>query len=78
MICYDRALRSDPASVDSRSRVESEKVNLRFEASRGGGGGGGKRIFGEESTRGITEGQVKDDGVADVKISKGGDTEGWN
>lgn len=78
MICYDRALRSDPASVDSRSRVESEKVNLRFEASRGGGGGGGKRIFGEESTRGITEGQVKDDGVADVKISKGGDTGGWN
>lgn len=76
MICYDRALRSDPASVDSRSRVESEKVNLRLEASRGGGGG--KRIFGEESTRGITEGQVKDDGVADVKISKGGDTGGWN
>lgn len=75
MICYDRALRSDPASVDSRSRVESEKVNLRFEASRGGGR---KRIFGEESTRGITEGQVKDDGVADVKISKGGDTGGWN
>lgn len=77
MICYDRALRSDPASVDSRSRVESEKVNLRFEASREGGGGG-KRIFGEESTRGITEGQVKDDGVADVKISKGGDTGEWN
>lgn len=51
-------------------------MNLRFEASRGGGGGGGKRIFGEESTRGITEGQVKDDGVADVKISKGGDTGG--
>lgn len=76
MICYDRALRSDPASVDSRSRVESEKVNLRFEASRGRGGG--KRIFGEESMRGITEGQVKDDGVADVKISKGGDTGGWN
>ena len=31
---------------------------------------------GEESTRGRGCGRVKDDGVADVKISKGGDTEG--
>lgn len=69
---------SDPIQLPSIPDHASKAKNLRFEASRGGGGGGGKRIFGEESTRGITEGQVKDDGVADVKISKGGDTGGWN